>query len=74
MIRTDYCWTIAKLRCFGATKSLQVDHIEEEFFKETTLLDTFWKNGTVWKSEFERVEKIEDECVIVTPGFPNNAV
>ena len=48
--------------------------MEEESSQESALLNTFYKHGTVWKSEFDHVEKIENECVIVTPGFPNNAV
>ena len=74
MIRTKSCCTICKLRCFGATKSVRIDHPEEEICQESALLGTFCKNGTVWKSKFEGVEEIENECVILTPGFPNNAV
>ena len=74
MIRTNFCRTIAKLRCFRATKSVQVDHTKEEISHESALLGTFRKNGTVWKSKFERIEEIENESVIVTPSFPNNAV
>ena len=74
MIRTSFCWTIAKLRCFGATKSVQVDHTEKEISQESALLGTFWINGTFGKSKFERIEGIENEFVIVTPCFPNNAV
>ena len=61
-------------RCFGATKSVQVYHTEKEHSQESALLGTFCKNGTVWKSKFERVEEIENECVTVTPSFPNNSV
>ena len=74
MIRTNSCSTIAKLRCFGTTESVQVNHTKEEVSQESTPLGSFRKNCTIWESEFERVEKIENECVIVTPSFPNNAV
>ena len=53
---------------------IQVDHTEEEISQESAPLGTFSKNGTVWKSEFERVERVENECVIVSPGFPNNSL
>ena len=65
---------IAKLRCFGATKSVKVNHTENEISQESALLGTFCKNGTIWKSKFQRSEDIENECVIVTPSFPDKAV
>ena len=48
------------MRCFGATKGVQVDHTEDEISQGSALLGTFCKNGTIWKSMFERVEKIKN--------------
>ena len=60
--------------CFGTTKSVRFNQTEEETSQDDALLGTFCKNSTAWITEFERVEKNENERVIVTPGFPNNAV
>ena len=48
-------------------RECQVDRTEKEISQESALLGTFC-------TKFERVEEIENECVIVTPSFPNHAV